>query len=213
MRLALFGASGTLGQRILQEALRRGHTVTAIVRDPSRITEQGPNLRASSGNVLDPNAVAAMVAGHEAVLSAVGPSGTEGAEMVIEAARSLIAGLKRAGVQRLVVVGGAGSLEVAPGVQLIDTPEFPAAWKAIAQAASDALDVYRREGADLEWTYLSPAALIEPGERTGTFRLGGDQLVTDSRGQSRISAEDFAIALLDEVEHPKHIRQRFTVAY
>jgi putative NADH-flavin reductase len=213
MKLALFGASGTLGQRILREALSRGHTVSAIVRDPSRITEQSSNLRAASGNVLDPDAVAAAVAGHDAVVSAVGPSGTEGAEMVVEAARSLIAGLKRAGVERLVVVGGAGSLEVAPGVKLIDTPEFPAALKAIAQAASDALDVYRQEGAGLEWTYLSPAALIAPGERTGAFRLGGDQLVTDAEGQSRISAEDFAIALLDEVEQPRHVRQRFTVAY
>jgi putative NADH-flavin reductase len=157
--------------------------------------------------------VATAVAGHDAVVSAFGPSGTQGVETVGEAARSLIAGLKQAGVRRLVFVGGAGSLEVAPGVRLEDLPQFPAAWKPIAQAHTDALDVFRQQGDDLDWTYLSPAALIEPGERTGTFRLGGDRFLTDAEGQSRISAEDYAIALLDEVEDPKHIRQRFTVAY
>jgi uncharacterized protein len=214
MKLALFGASGTIGQRILREALRRGHTVTAIVRDPSRLTEQSPNLRATSGNILDPESVAASVAGHDAVLSAFGPSGgNSGVERVPEAARSLVAGLKRAGVKRLVVVGGAGSLEVAPGIKLQDTPQFPAAVKPIAQAHTDALEVYRQEGSDLDWTYLSPAAVIEPGERTGKFRLGGDEFMTDAEGRSRISAEDYAIALLDEVEQPRHIRRRFTVAY
>ena len=213
MKIALFGASGTIGQRILREALQRGHTVTAVVRDPSRLTEQHANLTAVSGNVLDPESVAATVAGHDAALSAYGPSGSQGVETVAEAARSLIAGLTKAGVKRLVVVGGAGSLEVAPGVKLIDSPQFPADYKPIAQAHADALDVYRKEGAALNWTNVSPAALIQPGERTGKFRLGGDQFLTDAEGQSRISAEDFAIALLDEVESPRHIRQRFTVAY
>jgi putative NADH-flavin reductase len=213
MKLALFGASGTIGQRIVREALRRGHTVTAIVRDPARLTEQHAHLTAVMGNILNPESVAAAVAGHEAVLSAYGPSGGEGAETIAEAAHSLVAGLKQAGVTRLVVVGGAGSLEVAPGLTLADTPQFPAAWKPIAQAHAEALDIYRKEGTDLEWSYLSPAALIQPGERTGTFRLGGDQLLTDAEGQSRISAEDYAIAFLDEVEDPRHIRQRFTMAY
>jgi uncharacterized protein len=213
MKLALFGASGTIGQRILREALRRGHTVTAIVRDPSRLTDQHPHLKAVAGDVLDPARVAAAVAGHEAVLSAYGPSGGAGAETIAAAARALIAGLKAAGVTRLVVVGGSGSLEVAPGLKLIDTPQFPEAWKPLAQAHAEALAIYRTAGTDLEWSYLSPAAFLEPGARTGSFRLGGDQLLTDAEGQSRISAEDYAIAFLDEVEHPRHVRQRFTAAY
>lgn len=213
MKLALFGASGTIGQRILREALSRGHTVTAIVRNPSRIIERDRKVRAVEGNILDPESVEASVIGHDAVICAFGPGAHQGVETVIGAARSLIAGLRSAGVRRLVVVGGAGSLEVAPGVRLQDTPEFPAQWLPIARAATDALEVYRGEGADLEWTYLSPAALIQPGERTGKFRRGGDQLLVDEQGRSRISAEDYAIALLDEVEEPTHVRQRFTVAY
>jgi uncharacterized protein len=146
-------------------------------------------------------------------MSAYGPRGDETAQTIVDAAHALIAGLKTAGVRRLVVVGGAGSLEVASGVHLVDTPEFPAAWKGVALAHRDALSVYRAEAGDLDWTYVNPAAFIAPGERTGTFRLGGDRLMTDAHGQSRVSAEDFAIALLDEVEHPRHVRQRFTVAY
>jgi hypothetical protein len=212
MNIALFGASGTIGRRILNEALRRGHTVTAIVRDPTRINEQPSGMRSLAGNILDPQSVAATVAGHDSVLSAFGPSG-EAPMTVVDAARSLIAGLKTAGVKRLVVVGGAGSLEVAPGVHLVDTPEFPVAWKWAALAHRDALNAFRAEGGDIDWTYVSPAALMAPGERTGKFRLGGDQLLTDAEGQSRISAEDYAIAFLDEVEHPRHVRERFTVAY
>ena len=120
-------------------------------------------------------------------------------------------GLAQARVDRLVVVGGAGSLEVAPGVQLVDTPEFPAAWKGIALAHRDALAVYR--GAALDWTYISPAALIGPGERTGQYRTGTDQLLTDKEGESRISVEDFAVAFVDEIENQRFARQRMTVAY
>ena len=213
MKLALFGASGTIGQRILREALSRGHTVTAIVRDPSRVAGQGPNVQSVEGNILDPHSVATSVAGHDAVISAFGPGANQGVEAVPQAVRSLLAGLRAAGVKRLAFVGGAGSLEVAPGVKVQDTPGWPAEFQGIAQAHTDALGVFRREGSDLDWTFLSPPALIEPGERTGKFRLGGDQLLTDDQGQSRISAEDYAIALLDEVEDPKHIRRRFTVAY
>ncbi len=211
MNIALFGASGVLGQRILQEALERGHEVTAIVRDPARLTVKHPHLHVIAGNILDPERVAAAVTGHDVVISAFGP-GIEGpVQTLVDAAHSLIAGLHRAGVKRLLIVGGAGSLEVAPGVQIVDTPQFPAEWKPVALAHRDALQVYR--GADLDWTYLSPAAWIAPGERTGHFRIGTNQLLTDERGESRISAEDFAMALLDEVEQPRFVRQRFTVAY
>ena len=144
--------------------------------------------------------------------SAYGPGHDDVAKLVT-VAHVLIAGVTAAGVARLIVVGGAGSLEVAPGLKLVDTPEFPAAWKGLALAAGEALDVFRAEANALEWTYFSPAAFIQPGARTGTFRLGGDQLVTDANGESKISAEDYAIALIDELEQPAHIRQRFTAAY
>jgi putative NADH-flavin reductase len=212
MKIALIGATGTIGQRILREALGRGHTVTAIARDPSRVAEQNPNLTVVAGDLLDPRSVADAVAGHDAVVSSYGPpQGSE--QTLVDATRSLIDGVKRAGVKRLVAVGGAGSLEVSPGVQLVDTPHLPEAWRPIALAHRDALDVLRNQGGDLEWTNFSPAAFIAPGERTGTFRLGGDGLVTDAEGQSRISAEDYAIALLDEVEKPRHVGRRFTVGY
>ena len=213
MKIALFGASGTIGQRILKEVLSRGHHVTAIVRDPSRITESNPNLTVQPGNVLDAESVARGVAGHDAVISAFGPGGSQGASAVIDSVRSLIVGLGKAGVKRLEVVGGAGSLEVAPGLRLVDSPEFPLAWKEIALKHAEALEVLRNEGDNLEWTYVSPAALIQPGERTGKFRIGMDQLLSDGQGQSRISAEDYAIALVDELENRQHVRARFTVAY
>ena len=208
MKLALFGANGMIGSRILSEALRRGHQVTAVVRDPAKFAVRHKNLTVVKGDVLDADSVASAVKGHDAVLSAVGPS----TDVITGAARSLNDGLTRAGVKRLVVVGGSGSLEVAPGIQLIDSPQFPKEWLAPARAHSAALAMFRKN-TTLDWTNVSPPALIAPGERTVKFRLGTDQLVTDAKGESRISAEDYAIAFLDEVERPQHVRQRFTVGY
>lgn len=211
MKILLVGGSGMIGQRVLAEAARRGHVVTTVTRDPAKVPAQA-GVTAAKGDALDPDSLAALAKGHDAVVSAFSP-GLDAPSKVVDAARAQIAGLKAAGVKRLVVVGGAGSLEVAPGVQLVDAPQFPAAWKPIALAHADALAVYRKEAGDLEWTYFSPPALIEPGERTGTFRLGTDQLVADDKGNSRISAEDYAVALLDELETPRHVRARFTAAY
>jgi len=211
MRLIVFGANGRLGSRIVREGLERGHQITAVVRDPGRLQNSGERLTAVTGDVCDAGSVAAVATGHDAVISAVGPTGNSRPDLVVEAARALIDGLTRAGVRRLVVGGGAGSLEVAPGVQLVDTPGFPKAWRDIAIAHRDALDVYRT--ADLDWTYISPAAMLEPGERTGKYRTGTDQLLTDEKGESRISMEDLAIAFLDEVEKPRFVRRRMTVAY
>jgi len=208
MKLAVYGAGGTIGRRITQEALRRGHQITAVVRNPARFEAGSPAVEVVKGDVLDPASVAKAVAGHDAVTSAVGP-GHGRPEMLVDAARSLLQGVKQAGVRRLVVVGGAGSLEVA-GVQLVDAPDFPAVWRAPALAHWDALAVYRTS--DLDWTYFSPAAIIEPGERTGRYQSGADRLLVDAKGESRISAEDFAVALVDELERPKHIRERITVA-
>jgi putative NADH-flavin reductase len=164
-----------------------------------------------AGDALDPASVASVVKDSDAVISAIGPSRGVGPQVVVEAARSLIEGSSRAGVRRLVVVGGAGNLEVAPGVQLVDTPNFPGEWRPIALAHWDALAVYRT--ADLDWTYVSPPALIESGQRTGKYRTGPDRPLTDEKGESHISIEDYAVALLDEVEEPRFVRQRMTVAY
>ncbi|WP_052889963.1 NAD(P)-dependent oxidoreductase [Thermogemmatispora carboxidivorans] len=215
MKIVVFGATGGIGQRLIQEALNRGHEVKGVARRPERLALSHPRFSLEAGNVLDPADVARLVGGSDVVISAVGPARDreEDPAMVVQAAQALIEGLKRAGVKRLVVVGGAGSLEVAPGVRLMDTPGFPAGWRPIATAAAEALEVYRRQGADLDWTYLSPAAFIEPGQRTGRYRVGTEQLVTDEQGESRISMEDYAVALLDEVEQPRFVRQRFTVAY
>lgn len=209
MKVVLFGASGMIGSRVLDELVRRGHTVIAVARHPEKISP-GEHVTAVQGDVTDPASVAAVAKGADAAISAYSPPRTDPAG-ITAAARSLISGLAEAGVRRLMVVGGAGSLEVAPGIQLVDTPSFPPAWMAIALAHRDVLPVLKR--ADLDWTYFSPAALIEPGNRTGKFRLGGTRLVVNDQGESRISAEDYAVALVDELEHPRYLRQQFTAAY
>src|SRR2546425_36209 len=171
MRIALFGAGGMIGRRILEEALRRPQEVTAVVRDPPRFSGPADRVAVVQGDVVDAASVAAAVRGHDAVISAVGPAHTADArpQMLVDAARALTAGLPRAGVRRLLVVGGAGGLEGPPRGQLVDTPEFPTAWRPVALAHRDALAVYRAAPPGLDWTYLSPAALIEPGKRIGTL--------------------------------------------
>ena len=208
MKITLYGASGMIGSRILEELVSRGHAVTAVVRDPSKISRAGVAVR--TGDVLDASSVAATAEGADAVISAYAPP-PGAAETLVQAARTFVAALPQAGVKRFLMVGGAGSLEVAPGLQLVDAPGFPEAWKGLATAHRDAVPVLA--ASDLDWTSFSPAAYIEPGARTGKFRLGKDNLVTDEKGESRISAEDYAIAMVDELENPRHIRQRFTAAY
>jgi hypothetical protein len=191
-----------VGSRVLAELASRGHAVTAIARHPEKV-EASPGVVARAGDVLDEAGLAALLAGHDAAISAV--------RFVTSDPARLIAAVKAAKVGRYLVVGGAGSLEVAPGVRLFDTPQFPPAYFPEAKAGGVFLDRLRAE-ADLDWTYLSPSALIAPGARTGAFRLGGDQLLVRD-GESRISAEDFAVALVDELERPAHSRRRFTVGY
>jgi putative NADH-flavin reductase len=212
MKIALIGATGTIGQRILKEAISRGHAVTAILRDPAKLATADPKIKTVVGSVLDSKDIARAVTGSDIVVSAFGP-GTGDPAALVAAAKALIAGLREAHVKRLLIVGGAGSLEVAPGIQLVDTDAIPAAWKPLVLAHRNALDVYKATANDLDWSYLSPAAMISPGQRTGKFRLGGDQLLKDPQGQSRISTEDFAVAIIDEAESPKHVRKRFSIAY
>ncbi|MFK4171087.1 NAD(P)-dependent oxidoreductase [Paenibacillus lautus] len=210
MKVALIGASGTIGKRITEEALRRGHEVTAVLRNPDRLDSEHERLQKVKADVMDPSSLEEAVQGHDAVISAFGPKfGQE--EELVAAARTIVEGTRRGGVTRLLIVGGAGSLIADGGVPLMETPEFPEEIRPLARAHADAYDLYKES--DLEWTYISPAALIEPGKRTGQFRIGMDRLVTDESGSSRISVEDFAVAVIDELDDPQFIQSRFTVAY
>jgi putative NADH-flavin reductase len=213
MKIALIGATGFVGSAILKEALERGHDVTAIVRHPDKL-QAHPKLHAKKGDVYSTDEVARLISGHDAVISAFNPgwSDPEIYNHQVKGTESIIKGVKQAGVKRLLFVGGAGSLEMKPGVQSVDLPQFPAEYKQGALATRDALNMLRKE-TSLEWSFLSPSADLSPGQRTGKFRLGKDQLLKDAKGESRVSVEDYAVAMLDEVERPAHIRQRFTVGY
>jgi uncharacterized protein len=202
MKVALIGASGQGGSRLLAELSHRGDQVTAIARNPEKVAKL-PGVTAKRGDVSDKAGLVALLEGHDAVISAVRFSDSD--------PKLLLDAVKESGVKRYFVVGGAASLEVAPGVKLIDTPQFPAAYKVEATKGGEFLDLLHKEN-ELDWTFLSPSAMIGPGERTGKFRLGKDQLLTNDKG-SHISWEDYAIAAVDELEKPAHIRQRFTVGY
>jgi uncharacterized protein len=211
--IVLLGATGMIGQRILAEALSRGHQVTAVTRETSRTGEHRQNLDYRVGDIFKPETIAAAAVDHDVVVSAYGP-GMGDANLVVKAAHSLIEALTRVEPIRLIVVSGAGSLELKPGLQLVDTPDFPPAWKPVALAHREALDVFRKAGfAEFDWTAASPSAVIEPGTRTGKYRTALDQLIVDAQGNSRISAEDFAVAVVDEIEKPKFDGKRFTVGY
>lgn len=201
-KIALIGASGNAGSRILKELSDRGHQVTAIARSPEKIASL-PNVVAKKGDVFDQAGLSELLKGHDAVISSVHFTASDPA--------TLIEAVRASGVQRYLVVGGAGSLEIAPGQRVVDLPDFPAAYKAEATKGAEFLDLLKQEK-QLDWTFLSPSAEFVPGERTGKFRLGKDSLLSNDEG-SRISFEDYAIALVDEIEKPQHSRQRFTVGY
>lgn len=213
MKLALIGPTGFVGAAILTEALQRGHAVTALSRHPEKLPEQ-PGLRVARADVLDPAQVADAVAGHDAVISAYNPGWSDPQihDNFLRGTRAIFDGVKRGGVKRVLVVGGAGSLYVAPGVQLVDTPTFPAEWKQGALAAREALNLIRQESA-LDWTFVSPAVFLEPGERTGRFRLGGDEVLMNGDQPARLSVADLAVAIVDEIEKPQHLQKRFTAGY
>jgi putative NADH-flavin reductase len=197
MNIAVFGPTGMIGSEVVAELNTRGHDVTGV-------------SRSTGTDITDPGAVAAAVAGADVVVCAVAARGVP--YTLADVTKSLIDGVRRAGGPRLVIVGGAGSLEVAPGVRLVDTPEFPEEYKPEANQAAEALTIYRGVS-DLDWTYVSPAAFIHPGERTGHYRLGGDQLLVDEDGKSEISSQDFAIAIADLVEQDGHTRERVSAAW
>jgi hypothetical protein len=214
MKIAVVGATGRGGKRMIGEALSRGHEVTAISRtaadSPARTGVTAYNI-----DIADTPALAAALKGRDAVVVAWRPK--PGAPDVWDAIRagfsSVLAALREAGVKRVLSMGGAGELWLKPGLKNIDRPDFPEAWKDGSRAGAQKLAMLRESGGNLEWTYMHPAHEIFEGERTGTFRLGGDTLVVDGNGDSKISFEDFAVAALDEIENPRHIRKQMTLAY
>jgi len=252
LRIALFGASGSIGSAIAAEALARGHVVVAVARAPGRVDRAalaaaadalaaagpsaadrpdatGPSATGGPGATGDPDpaqrlsvvtgdatdaaCVAAVAGDCDVVVSAVGGAAQGQPDVVVEAARALVDGVRRAGHARLFVVGGAGSLQHPDGGRLHDQPDFPDAWKPSSHAQGRALEVYRQAGDAVDWTYLSPAHVIEPGQRTGRYRTGGDAAVFDTAGESRITIPDYAVAALDELEAPRFRGRRFTIGY
>ncbi len=209
----LLGASGFVGSAILKEALDRGHLVTAVLRNQGHLNPS-QKLKIQITDVYDSVALAAVIVGHDALISAFNPGWKDPTLYAdqIRGTTSILKAVKSAAIKRVLWVGGAGGLEVKPGVRVVDAPEFPAAIKPGSLATIEALDQLRRESA-LDWSFLSPSANMKPGARTGQFRLGNDQLLVDSSGHSNISVQDYAVAMINELEHPAHIRKRFTVGY
>lgn len=211
MNITLIG-TGFVGAAVLDELLQRGHQVTVLARHPDKLSPR-PGLTVRQGSAQNADDVKAAATGQDAVISAYNPgwSVPDIHDQFLTGTRAILAGVKASGTRRLLVIGGAGSLYVAPGVQLVDTPAFPAEWKQGALAAREALNLIREE-AGLEWTFLSPAILLEPGQRTGQYRVGQDAPLMNGDQPGRISVQDLAVAVADEIEQPRHVRQRFTVA-
>ncbi len=213
MKLAIIGATGFVGSAVLQEALQQGHDVTAIVRHPEKLAAH-PSLTAKAVSVFDEAALADVLRGHDAVISAYNPGWTNPdiQSQMIEGSAHIVNATKLAKVPSLLVVGGAGSLEVAPGVQLVDTPQFPAEWKEGALGAREVLNQLKNEK-ELNWRFISPAVFLEPGKRTGQFRYGDDAVLFNDDQPARISVEDLAVAIVEEIAAPRYNQRRFTVAY
>ena len=211
MKIALIGASGHIGSEIAREALRRGHTVTAIVRSESRLQNDLPVINVKVADLFDETALRDAVAGHDVIASAYGP-GTGDVNALLRATDALIAAARTSAVKRLVVVGGAGSLEIAPGQQLVDSPSFPAAYKELALKHREGFNRLKQIS-DLQWTVFAPAGMIGPGDKTGRYRVGRNTLIADASGSSRISYADYADAFVNELERAEHPQQIVTAAY
>jgi putative NADH-flavin reductase len=209
MKIVLYGATGRAGSRILTELLSRGHRVRAITREPGP-RELPPGVEISVDDLSDLSRTIDIIRGSDAVISAYAPP-PEDTDRLVAVTQLLVSAVSQSGVARLLMVGGAGSLEVAPGVTLIDSGHLPPEWLPIAQSHAKALEVLK--SSTINWTSLCPAAYFDPGERTGRFRLGKDNLIVNDNGESRISVEDYAIAMSDEIEQPLHGRSRFSVGY
>lgn len=216
MKIVVFGATGNVGRQVVAEALRRGHEVVGVVRDPAKVESPDDRVKLVQGDATNADDVASIIRGADAVVSAISPRPNPRglpAPLLVDNVRALIAGLHKANARRVVFVGGAGSLQGANGQPIMDSPHFPEAYKAEAKEGRDALNVWRTEAAGLDWTYLSPAAEIGNGDRTGQYRTTDEKLLVDEKGKSFITFQDYAVALVDEIEQRKHIGRRFGVAY
>lgn len=209
MNVVLYGATGRAGSRIMTELLSRKHQVVAVARDSEKL-QSVPGVLAKSDDLSDVSKTVGVVKGADVVISAYAPPADD-TDQLVNVTKLLVAAVQQGNVPRFLMVGGAGGLEVAPGVSLLDSGYLPAEWQAIARSHIKALDVLR--SSDMDWTYVAPSAYFDPGERTGKFRINTDHLISDPKGESRISMEDYAIAMVDEVERPQHKKQRFTVGY
>lgn len=217
MKIALIGATGFVGAAVLEELLQRGHQVTALARNPAKLPAR-EGLTVIAADVQDSAQVAQAIEGQDALVSAFNP-GWDHPDLYAQfqsGSRAILAGAKRAGLQRVLVVGGAGSLYVAPNVQLVDTPSFkehvPPNIVPGAQAARDLLTELRGE-TTLDWVMLSPPAFLKPGARSGNYRVGAENLLMDGEQPAGITVADLAVAIVDEIEAPRHHRARFTVAH
>ena len=221
LRILVYGATGKVGTHVVDEALQRGHVVTAVSRDPSRIQKQHPNLTAVKGDLLDSDSITSLAAGQDVIIISVrGIIGkTKNPENALQriAAEKVVTVLREIGhdAPRMIHVGGSGSLEVEPGVLWADKiPKLFVPKNLELEIRGQVLTLeYLRTVTDVKWTYATPAKNFTNKERTGVFRIGGDALLEDKRGKSRISRADFAVALIDEAEHAAHVRGRFSVAY
>jgi uncharacterized protein len=211
MKIAIIGATGWIGSTLMNEALNRDHQVVAISRDASNIVKEG--VTAHSLDLLAEGGIKEAVIGADLVIAAIGGRAKGNHEIVASTAQRLLNELPKSDIQRLIWVGGAGSLEVASGIQLITVPDFPAEYKDEAIAQGQALEVFRNSDSTLDWLFVSPAAEIFLGERTGIYRVGGEQLLSDDEGNSKVSVEDYAVALLDEAENDQHHNKRIGIAY
>jgi putative NADH-flavin reductase len=210
MNVVVYGATGKTGSRVIQELLSRGHQVRAVVRDLKRASSS-EGVVCKQDDLSDVSSIAEIIRGADAVVSAYAPPPDRTDELV-EVTKRQIEAVKQSGNDiRLIVVGGAAGLYVAPGLTLLESGHLPEVWRSIATSHFKGYAVLK--GSDINWTYFAPAAFFEPGERTGKFRLGTDHLISDTNGQSRISMEDYAVALVNELEHPQHLRRRFTIGY
>ena len=207
MNVVLFGATGNSGSSILQELVRRGHRVTAVARDTSKLPA---TVTAVQDDLSSVDKIASIIAGADVVVSAYAPPPGD-PDALLGVTEREIQAVKLAGNARLIVVGGAGLLEVAPGISLIASGHLPEQYLPIARAHQKALEILKKS--DVNWTYFSPGAYFVPGERTGKFRLGTTGLIADAKGDSRISFEDYAIAVVDEIEKPAHERGQMSIGY
>jgi putative NADH-flavin reductase len=218
MKVALIGASGFVGSKILAEALHRGHEVTAIVRHPEKI-QPDKNLNTKKADVLDVDELAKLLAGHDVIVSAFNPArGVAGAhvyDLHVQGHKAILAAANKSGAKRFLGVGGAASLKTPEGIELIDSPQFPAAYEQFKPGIRGTRELYYllKQEPSLDWVFIAPSVVIAPGERTGKFRIGKDHVLYNDNGESKISLEDYAAALVDEMERPQHHRERITIGY